>query len=308
MTKHNSFKQIEHLVSVEPKDNFTTQVLNKNKVPLALHIVRLGFNTLGHFFPKKASDLAVKLFGKPRFRARHKRSDELIESAKKSDLLIDGKTIKIYEWGQGEQTILLAHGWESRGTALRSFIPNLVAAGFKVLAYDGPAHGESGGHWASLVTFGITVQNIIQSKGNIYGIIAHSFGGPSSAFALRNSNIEMPKLAFIACPDAIAIAVSDAIKTMKLPKKVAHNFIKAIESILEQSIDSTTIPKLADQLNIKEVLVVHDIEDKIIPINAAIANARAFEQSRFMTTQGLGHNRILKHEAVVNAVTDFIIH
>lgn len=308
MTKHNTFKQIEHLVSVEPKDNFTTQVLNKSKVPFALRIVRLGFNTMGRLFPKKAGDLAVELFGRPRFRARHKQTDELIESAKKSDLLIDGKTIKTYEWGQGEQTILLAHGWESRGTALRSFIPNLVAAGYKVLAYDAPAHGESSGRWASVLTIGATVQSIIKSQGNIHAIIAHSFGGPASMFALKDSGIEIKKVVFVACPSAIAIAVGDAIKTMKLPKKVAKKFIFNIESLLGQSIDATTIPNFTHQLNIQEVLVVHDIEDQIVPINAAIANATAFKQSRFMTTQGLGHNRILKHETVVNAVTDFIIH
>ncbi|HEX8728518.1 MAG TPA: hypothetical protein VF739_07855, partial [Ktedonobacterales bacterium] len=41
--------------------------------------------------------------------------------------------------------VLLVHGWEGRGMNLGMFIAPLTAAGYQVLALDGPAHGESPG-------------------------------------------------------------------------------------------------------------------------------------------------------------------
>ena len=83
--------RIEHLeTSITP----STPKSRSSSTPLSLKVVRLGFNTIGRVFPGKASQIAFKLFGTPRIRARHKVSDAIIDSAKVSDISVDN----LNEW------------------------------------------------------------------------------------------------------------------------------------------------------------------------------------------------------------------
>jgi pimeloyl-ACP methyl ester carboxylesterase len=52
-------------------------------------------------------------------------------------------------WGEGP-TVLLAHGWESRRTHWSAFVPALTAAGYRAVAIDAPAHGDSPGETSNM--------------------------------------------------------------------------------------------------------------------------------------------------------------
>ena len=142
---------------------------------LAFRLVRFGFQTLGRLFPQKAAEIAYKLFSTPRSRAKHRASDPILEQAHLFEVLYGKYILKGYEWGSGEKTILLVHGWESRGTALRTFVPALLKKGYKVVAMDGPAHGNSSGKSTNLPIFAGAVLAFIQQLGGVHGIITHSF-------------------------------------------------------------------------------------------------------------------------------------
>lgn len=277
--------------------------------PLMVRTIRFAFNSIGRVFPDKASEIALYFFSKPRIRAKHKFSDAIIESAKTSDILIDDISIRLYEWGEGDKTVVLAHGWESRGTALRAYIPNLLDAGFKVVAFDAPAHGDSGGKHASLVSFGEVLKTIIEQNGRIHGLIAHSFGGPACIYAMSQlpTRLTIPRVVMVACPSAISVPIQNAINFMNLPQSITSRFIKRLEDILQQPLEKATIPHFANSVNIKKMLIVHDIHDEAVPIDSAIANSKAFKQSQLLTTDGLGHSKILKDKQVIDRVTNFVI-
>jgi alpha-beta hydrolase superfamily lysophospholipase len=61
-----------------------------------------------------------------------------MEQAEVFEFMYKGKILKGYSWGTGKRNVV--HGWESRGTALRSFVPVLLEKGFRVVAFDAPAH------------------------------------------------------------------------------------------------------------------------------------------------------------------------
>ena len=104
-------------------------VEKRNTNSLVLKAAQFGFSTVGRIFPSKAAQIAYNLFTTPRIRARHKKSDKVLESARIFEFMYAKHILKGYEWGEGEKTILLVHGWESRGTAMRSFVPKLVSDG-----------------------------------------------------------------------------------------------------------------------------------------------------------------------------------
>ena len=276
--------------------------------PLSLKFVRFGFNTIGRVFPEKASQIALKLFGTPRIRARHKVSDDLIDGAKKSSILVNNLKIKTYQWGEGDKTILLVHGWESRGTALRTFVPDIIKAGFKVIAFDAPAHGDSEGKHATLLTFSEVIAAIINQDGNIHSIIAHSFGGPSTIYAISNMNLKqtIQKVVLVATPSKISVPVNQAIDLLNLSPKTTIKFVQKIEDILNIPIEKLTVANLAKNVDIKEILIVHDKKDKMVSIDSAMAHFEAFKQSHLITTEGLGHYLIMKDKKIINRITRFV--
>ena len=96
------------------------------RYPVSLRLIRVAFATLGRLFPSLASKVAFRLFTTPRRRARHKSSDPILEKAEVFEFLYGEQMLKGYQWGSGGRTVLLVHGWESRGTALRTFVPSLL--------------------------------------------------------------------------------------------------------------------------------------------------------------------------------------
>ena len=53
-------------------------------------------------------------------------------------------------------------------------------------------------------------------------------------------------------------------------------------------------------------LVIHDRDDRTVPWKQGAAVAQYWRGARLVTTQGLGHGRILQDEAVVGAAATFI--
>jgi pimeloyl-ACP methyl ester carboxylesterase len=101
--------------------------------------------------------------------------------------------------GEKESQYCFVHGWAGRGTQFRRFVKPFNAAGYKVVAFDGPAHGKSEGKSTSLLEFEQALIAIYKSIGEPVAIIAHSFGGAATLFAASHG-LSVPKLINIASP------------------------------------------------------------------------------------------------------------
>jgi len=272
-------------------------------------LVRFLFGTLGRIFPNQASKIAYKIFSTPRIRAKHRVSDEVLESARLFEVLYGKQILKGYEWGQGKRTILLVHGWESRGTAMRSFVRSLTAAGFRVVAMDGPAHGNSDGKSTNLPHFGGAVRAFINQLGDVHAIITHSFGGASTMYALGtlDTSINVEKLVLTGVPNSLELVWKGASKTLNLPKKVASKFKKILEDKAGSSMEKVDSPVMKNRMNVQEVLIVHDIKDAIVPFSEAERNYADIDTASLLEVEDYGHYRMLKNPDLVRAVTDFVL-
>ena len=222
-----------------------------------------------------------------------------------------GKQIlKAYEWGSGERTILLAHGWESRGTALRSFVPGLVDAGYRVVAFDGPAHGNSDGKRTNLVHFAGAIRAVVNQLGSIHAIVCHSFGGASSVFFLTQLQPDflLKKLVLIGVPSNMEEVFQDAFKVMNLPPNAKKHFRKIIGERLGQLPFHIADPEHSlGKANVEEVLVVHDKFDEAVPFESAERVYERWPNVSMLVTQGLGHFKLMKNPQVIQKVVDFIV-
>ncbi len=299
-----SVKSIEYLHS----DYYDPVTESPPSYPFALKLVRLGFRLLAPIFPKRAAKIAYRLFSTPRLRARHKTSDEILETARIFEFLYGQHVLKGYEWGSGEQSILLVHGWESRGTALRAFVPTLVAQGYRVVAFDGPAHGDSAGKQTNLIHFAGAVRAALRQAGNVHGIITHSFGGASTVYALSNMTepVAIEKLVLIAVPDSIKKVLDETIELFRLPRTAAREFYKLIEQRLQANVHKADVSKAAAKNYIGELLVVHDEEDQVVPFASGKRIYDHWDNAALLATKGYGHYRLMKNPDLIRRVVDFI--
>src|SRR5690554_424897 len=143
---------------------------------ISIKALQLYFNTIGRIFENKAAKQLLRLFSTPRSKVIRKKEIEILAEAKQKTITIDGHQIATYQWGNGNKSALLCHGWESNAGSLGAFVPLLLKMGYKVISYDGPAHGKSGGESANLFEFTKVAYTINKQFGPATVFIGHSLG------------------------------------------------------------------------------------------------------------------------------------
>jgi pimeloyl-ACP methyl ester carboxylesterase len=275
--------------------------------PMQLRVARLVFQVMGRLMPTQTARLAYQIFSTPRLRAKHRQSDEIIDSARVIDFNFNNQIVKLYEWGEGDKVVLLAHGWESRGTALRDSVPSLVESGFKVVAFDAIAHGDSTGKRNNLPTNGATIDAIITHYGGIYGAICHSFGCSSLIYALQfiNPQLSVERVVFIAVPPATKIIMSNFLKMMNVPQSVKKAYYDWMEKKTGLPLDKIDVATARQEVRVGKLLLFHDRYDEVTSLEAAERVAERWDNAELRVTEGFGHFKLAKNKAVVQQMVDF---
>jgi pimeloyl-ACP methyl ester carboxylesterase len=277
--------------------------------PWKMRLIQGVFQTLGPVFPKTMAKHAFRIFATPRWRAKHTRTDAIIDSAKVTDFAFREFNIKLYEWGkQGDPIILLAHGWESRGTALRMFVKPLITEGYRIVAFDAIGHGDSGGKRNNLSTNSKTIAAIINHLGGIYGAIGHSFGCSSLIFTLQHidNSLSIEKLVLLAVPPKMTMIIGGLFKMLKAPETMQKAFYQNAIDIYGRDVSTVDTALAYPDVKVGQLLLIHDKEDDITPINTAERVVENWENARLIVTEGYGHFRIAKNPDVIKRIMSFI--
>jgi pimeloyl-ACP methyl ester carboxylesterase len=261
--------------------------------------IRFFFAVLGRLSPALAGRLAAKLFARPRRHARPARESELIARGSRV-ALPDG--LHATAWGAGP-TVLLVHGWEGRGAQLGAFVDPLVAAGYRAVALDGPAHGDSPGVTTTGPEFARALVATRDVVGPLAAIVGHSFGGFTSLLAVSRG-LPTARIVTIGTPASVPEVLRDFLRLIRLPDRALPSMIAALEARVGAPMASFEVEAFAPDVHVP-VLVVHDTDDREVPYADGARLAEVFG-ARLLTTNGLGHRRILFAPEVVAAVVEFI--
>jgi len=261
--------------------------------------IRLFFAIVGRLSPALAGRLAAKLFARPRRYARPGRERELIARGTPVPLP-DG--LHATAWGAGP-SVLLVHGWEGRGAQLGAFVDPLIAAGYRVVALDGPAHGDSLGSTTTGPEFAQALVATRDAVGPLAAIVGHSFGGFTSLLAVSRG-LPTARIVTIGTPASVPEVLRDFLRLVRLPERALPSMIAALEARVRAPMASFEVEAFAPTVHVP-VLVVHDADDREVPYADGQRLAQVFG-ARLLTTNGLGHRRILFAPEVVAAVVEFI--
>ena len=214
--------------------------------------------------------------------------------------------IATYTWGDGQETVLLLHGWSGRGPQMGAFVKPLLDKGYRVVAFDAPGHGRSPGKSSTIFKMYDALQSVIHELGPARAVIAHSFGSMLLAYALKQGTFTTDKAVCISSPTSPVFLVDRFCQIMQINDPVKQQFMRHTEKAFDKNIwDNISADKNAINLAVP-ALIIHDKDDHDVPYQLGQQLADAWPAARFHLTQGLGHRRILRNRDVINTVVEFV--
>jgi pimeloyl-ACP methyl ester carboxylesterase len=268
-----------------------------------LWALRTAFRTVGTVAPGVAARWAETIFCTPPRHDPRTAEEEFIATGMRFAVRWEREQLAAWEWGRGP-TVVLVHGWGSRAGRLTDMARALVERGFRVVAYDAPAHGLSTGRFASLPEFARALHAVAEVAGPVFGLVGHSLGGAATTLALRDG-LAARRTVLLAPPADVVVFSHAFAAHVGLPARAHATMRRNLEARLRMRWDDIHIPTLAPGLRVP-VLVVHDREDPDVPYRHAEEIVRAWPEARLITTAGLGHRAILRDPAVIRATAEFL--
>ena len=279
-------------------------------MPAAFSLSRIStnvrFSASALLFPDLATAVAERMFlTPPRTRDAAASALDLVD-AHSSFLKHQGRQIAMWRWGSREApAVVLAHGWGGYAAQMRAFVFPLVQAGYRVIAYDQPAHGVSEGRLTGLPDFADVLAEVAGIHGSVAAVVAHSLGGAAAALALANGKASFKKVVLVSPPSDLVGYSRRFARWYWMPEAVRKGMQAAIEERYGVRWENLEVPRVAPRLS-AQALVIHDRDDRLMPWTHGATVARHWPGAKLMSTEGLGHRRILSDERVTRAAAEFI--
>jgi len=232
---------------------------------------------------------------------------EVIEWGNNYRLPFEGGELAVTTWGSNGPAVLLMHGWGGARAQMTGFVDPLLFAGYRVVAYDQPAHGESDGKTTNLLEIAPTMDLIAQHEGRFHAIIAHSFGTLITSYALVNRNFPPPaRLVYFGAFNQLLDSLPRFQVLAGLPDEIMEGFRAMLYANFGREVlESITNEALTPRINIP-ALMFHDTADNVTPVDDSRAVARVWESARFIETEGLGHRGALQSKSIHEQVVRFL--
>jgi pimeloyl-ACP methyl ester carboxylesterase len=271
---------------------------------LALGAIRWGSRLAAPVAPELTTHALADLFCTPRTRPLTKKQREVLSSGQSFRVEHEGRFLDAWSFGRGS-TVLLVHGWAGRGAQLLPLVAPLTALGHRVVLFDAPAHGESGGRTTNLGDFARAIASVLRTVGGAHGIITHSMGGAATAIALSRYTQAPERLVFVAPPIHPDTWIRRFREMLELDDDIVERLAMEIERRARIPLGELRGDEIARQMS-TPLLVIHDQGDREVPYASGERLAEAWPGARLITTEGLGHNRILRDPDVIHAATSFM--
>ena len=256
--------------------------------------------------PTFAARLALAAFFRPGQKmAVHERDAATDLAGHREYLKMRGRDVATYRWGTGDRTVLLLHGWQGRASQLAQLVRELVASGYRVVSFDAPAHGASGGRRADITDWLDASAELGRRYGGFEAIIGHCFGG-LAALAFARDEAATRSVTVIAAAASPAAFLQEFAAMLELDDATRTEFERLFYVRLGETehTASARYDAVARPLpHTAELLVVHDREDRRMPEAGSLRLHDAHrERARLIRTSGLGHTRLLSDDTVLDAV------
>lgn len=265
-------------------------------------LIRGYFTVVSRVMPRLARRQAERLFAAPpRYRSRN---PGVPFDAREERVRSGPHSLAVWQAGPRDAPrVLLVHGWGGRGEQLSSFVAPLVAAGYGVVWFDHPGHGESGRGASSLPDFARAVASLAATHGPFTAAIGHSLGAAALGIALRGG-LHLDRVVFLGAPASITEHAHRFARMLGITPRIREAMRLRLERRFGMRFSD--IDSIEDLSRLRlPALFIHDKDDREVPFDNAARLASRMPGARLVTTWGLGHRRILREACVVSAAVRF---
>lgn len=283
-------------------------------------IVRIRNGAMGtyfryaeHLLPGSAGRLARDLW----FKAPPRMPElPLPDGGEPFEVRAQGHAVRGRVWGndlesaQPPRTVYLVHGWGGRGSQFGAMVEPLLESGHRVVMLDGPAHGDSDhGPAGPRRTNGLELAKALDAVfcrfGPAEAVVAHSLGTIATYLALRFGWLGTKRL----------VAIAPLVESQSLFNQfqAALGFGERTRRAFDRSVlDWVGIPVAefdarfqAAHVDPVPTLVITDRGDRQTPYDDVVDFAESIG-APLVTTEGLGHRKILRDRQVIASVVEFV--
>lgn len=298
------------------KENKKDHPFKNHQMPLPMQLYFSGitatFKILGAISPTLAGKLALRLFMTPPNFGIPRRERKFREEATLTFINVRNRNISIRSWGQHDApVVLLSHGWGGRCTQLHAFIKPLVEAGFRVVGFDVPGHGDSTGKTTNMLDVASVISEIAKTEGPFEAIIGHSFGTGTTLLSIDKFKVETKKVILIAYFSDVFFIIDLFGELFSLRKSTLKSMqqtaLRKLANTYGASWDWDEISPINTIKSVQgDILLIHDEKDHEVPYSQAEPLQEAAPHAKVLTTSGYGHRKILMYKECVGATVDFI--
>lgn len=237
-----------------------------------------------------------------------KSTDEaIIARGKNYRIPFEGGELAVTTWGEEGPAVLLMHGWGGARAQMTGFVEPLLDAGYRVVAYDQPAHGESDGNMTNVLEIAPTMDLVMQREGKFDAIIAHSFGTIITSYALVKRNFPAPsKLVYLGSFNRLL----DSLPRFQVLANLSDELIHGLRDMISEKFGRDVLEAIINENLVQHIhipaLMFHDRADNVTPVEDSRAIANAWSEAQYIETNGLGHRGALQSADVHEQVITFL--
>jgi pimeloyl-ACP methyl ester carboxylesterase len=274
----------------------------------ALKILALAygryFNFIAIFSKRKAAIKAFELFCTPRKGKLQAHQKDYLNQFDKEMVSVAAHHIQTYHWNENEgPTVLLCHGWESNAFRWRNLIEKLQAKGFHIISFDAPGHGASSGAHLHVPIYEACTSELIKKYQPKY-VIGHSIGGLALLYSqYKSPQTSVEKVVSLGAPSDLEDIMNNYQKLVGFNGRVLEGLDRYFRERFSFGIAEFSMAQLIKSVD-KKGLIVHDLEDRIAPYQAAVDIHKNWTNAALITTEGLGHS--LHQDQVNDQIISFL--
>ena len=256
----------------------------------------------GRVAPKTAARLVADMIARPRGRNPTQAWELATGAVGREVELRTG--LHARSWGETGPLMLALHGWRGRTTQFRPLAAALLERGMQTLALELPGHGVSVGDSATPRLIGELLVEVERIVGPVHAAVGHSFGGAALGAGLVYG-FRPQRLVIVSAPTRVSRIPVLLAKTAGLPPPAMREFVKLLDQDAGRPSADLDLVSTAPPAGIPGLLI-HDLEDAVIPYTEAQALANAWPSVKVMTTKGKGHRDILSAPDVLRKIVAFV--
>ncbi|MCB7135072.1 alpha/beta hydrolase [Cellulosimicrobium marinum] len=297
----------------------------RRRAAVALAVVRGRLALLQRVAPERAARYALDLWCTPPDGAGRRRDVRPDPGTLGTVTTADGARVVVETWGpatagpgevadrgaRGEgRPVYLVHGWGGRRGQLGAFVGPLREAGFRVVAFDAPSHGDSGPgrlgpRRSTMPEMADALAAVVAAHGEPAAVVAHSLGTATTVLAVRDG-LPAARLVLVAAIADVVGQLGAFADLLRLDERTRGLLSARLAALAGRPLVELDVRETLRSHPVPPALVVHDRADKEVPYAVGAALAGAWPEGELLTTDGLGHHRLLRDPQVVRAVVDYV--